>query len=117
VTENSLFAIHPYKHLGLWVFDDETVGLVQEQFVAGADEIIEKMVEGNPDAEKGFTLLFSVAPFPGCNATFEWQRDEDGGNWYYLKELDMKGWLCPALFKYVEKAPGKLYAQFRRRSA
>jgi len=25
----------------------------------------------------------------------------------------MEGWLCPALFKYFEAAPPKIYAQFK----
>ena len=50
--------IHPYKHEGLWVFDDAEVGLIKEPFVSGADDIIEKMVEYLPDAENGFNLIF-----------------------------------------------------------
>ncbi len=113
---NAIIAIHPYKHEGLWVFDDEKVGLVQEPFVAGADTVIERMVTGIPDAEKGFTLIFSAGPFPGFQAAFEWRREEMGGNWYYSADLDMEGWLCPALFKYFDKAPPKLYAQFKAKA-
>jgi hypothetical protein len=29
----------------------------------------------------------------------------------------MEGWLCPALFKYFDSAPKKIYAQFRSKSA
>jgi hypothetical protein len=63
VIMNSIFAIHPYKSQGLWVFDDERVGLIQEPFVAGADVIIEQLVSNIPRAEEGFTLLFSASPF------------------------------------------------------
>ena len=56
---NSINAIHPYKNNGLWVFDDDSVGLLREPFVSGADDIIERLVEGIPNAEQGFTLLFS----------------------------------------------------------
>ena len=62
---NAIIAIHPYKYEGLWVFDDAKVGLVQEPFVSGADEIIDRMVQGITDAANGFTLLFSATPFPG----------------------------------------------------
>ena len=41
---NAIMVIHPYKHEGMWVFDDESVELVREPFVAGADEIIETLV-------------------------------------------------------------------------
>jgi hypothetical protein len=114
---NAIIAIHPYKHEGLWVFDDERVGLVQEPFVSGADDIIERMVEGIPDAEAGFTLLFSAAPFPGHQTSFEWRRGEMGGNWYYSRDLEAEGWLCPALFEYFETAPQTIYAQFRRKAS
>jgi hypothetical protein len=110
---NSIVAIHPYKHQGLWVFDDEKVGLVQEPFVAGADEIIERMVTGLDRPEEGFTLLFSSSPFPGHQACFEWRREEMGGNWYYSPDLDAEGWLCPALFKYFDGPPARIYAQFQ----
>jgi hypothetical protein len=28
-------------------------------------------------------------------------------------DLDMEGWLCPALFRYFEEAPKALYAQVK----
>jgi hypothetical protein len=112
-TMNAIIAIHPYKAEGVWVFDDPKVGLVQEPFVSGADEIIERMVGGLERPEDGFTLLFSAHPFPGHQATFEWRRSESGGNWYYNAPLDMEGWLCPALFKYFDAPPQRIYAQFK----
>ena len=116
-TMNEIIAIHPYKFEGLWVFDDDRVGLVQEPFVSGADTIIDKMVVDIPDAELGFTLLFSENPFPGFQAMFEWRREEMGGNWYYSADLGEEGWLCPALFRYFEAAPTKIFAQFKQKAA
>ena len=110
---NAILAIHPYKHKGLWVFDDPKAGLVQEPFVAGADEIIERLVQGISEASSGFTLLFSAAPFPGYHSAFEWRRGDMGGNWYYSADVGIEGWLCPALFKYFEVAPERIYAQFK----
>jgi hypothetical protein len=97
----------------MWVFDDEDAGLVKEPFVSGADTVIDHMVANIPDAAQGFTLVFSDQPFPGYQGEFEWRREEYEGNWYYSAALDMEGWLCPALFKYFEAAPAKLYAQFK----
>lgn len=34
-----------------------------------------------------------------------------GGNWYWNESLGMEGWLCPALFKYFDTAPERIYAQ------
>ncbi len=100
----------------MWVFDDEKVNLIQEPFVSGADDIIEMMVKDIPDAENGFILLFSSTSFPGHQAVFEWRREDQGGNWYYLNELDMEGWLCPALFKYFDKTPENIYVQFKAKN-
>ena len=110
---NTLIAIHPYKAKELWVFDDPEVGLGQEPFVSGADAIIDRLVTEIPNAESGFTLVFSAQPFPGYQVEFEWRREEFGGNWYYSCALEVEGWLCPALFKYFDSAPKKIYARFR----
>jgi hypothetical protein len=48
---NAINAIAPYKHLGMWVFDDPRVGLNQEPFVAGADAMIDRVVADIPNAE------------------------------------------------------------------
>jgi hypothetical protein len=114
---NAINAIHPYKHQGLWVFDDARVGLVQEPFVSGADDIIDRMVHDIPSAEAGFILLFSSTPFPGSQVTLEWRRQDLGGNWYYSPDLGIEGWLCPALFRYFEAAPARIYSQFKPKAA
>lgn len=108
---NSLFAISPYKFEGFWVFDDPSVGLRQEPFVSGADDIIDVLTQEIPEAEKGFKLVFSPLPFPGFTARLVWSREEYGGNWYAWPERAMEGWLCPALFKYFEAAPPEIYVK------
>jgi len=111
---NAINIIAPYKYLGMWVFDDPRVGLVQEPFVAGADTMIDRVVANIRDAEKGFLMLFSTTAFPGHQFKLEWRRaDEFGGNWYYSPQLDMEGWLCPALFKYFSEAPREIYVQVK----
>src|SRR5215470_9000265 len=86
---------------------------LQEPFVAGADTWIDRVVADIPNAEEGFTLIFSSAPFPGHQYRLDWRRAEGGGNWYYSADLDMEGWLCPALFRYFSDAPASLYAQVK----
>jgi hypothetical protein len=108
---NAMNVILPYKWEGMWVFDDARVGLDKEPFVSGADEMIEKLVSNIPDSESGFRLIFSASPFPGYQLSVQWRREEHGGNWYYSPTYDMEGWLCPALMKYFEKAPAKIYIQ------
>jgi hypothetical protein len=110
---NSLLVIHPYKREGVWAFDDPRVGLVGEPFVAGADVILDRMVEGIPNAHAGVTVFFSAKPFPGSQHEFHWRREESGGNWYYSPEYGLEGWLCPALIHYFERAPERLYVQVK----
>lgn len=108
---NAISVLFPYKYEGMWVFDDEAAGLRREPFVLGIDEMINRVVANIPNAEKGFRLLFSPTPFPGYALKLEWRREEYGGNWYYCPQLGIEGWLCPALFKYFDKAPAELYGK------
>lgn len=112
---NEINIISPYQYHGQWVFDDPDKGLEKEAFVAGADDIIDSAVQDIPEAEKGFNLIFSRHPFPGHQLKFDRQEPEAGGYWYYNEALNMKGWLCPALFKYFDKAPEHLYVQFKKK--
>jgi hypothetical protein len=80
---NTINVIVPYKHLGMWVFDDPRVGLSQEPSVSGADAMIDRVVADIPNADSGFRLIFAATPFPGHQYQLDWIRaDEDGGNWY-----------------------------------
>lgn len=112
---NSIFVIFPYKYHGTWVFDDSRVGLVREPFIAGIPEMIDKLVKDIPNADKGFRLLFSASPFPGYSIKLIWVREERGGNWYFCKEYNSEGWLCPALFRYFDKAPKEIYTKAEKK--
>lgn len=79
---NAIHIIMPYRHASTWVFDDPRVGLSQEPFVSGIPEMIDVMVADIPNAEKGFRLLFSTAPFPGYQVKLEKVRAEYEGTWY-----------------------------------
>ena len=110
---NQIMVIKPYKWAGMWVFDDEAVGLQREAFVGGADTLIDLGIERwqIPGASNGFILIFSKDPFPGANMQLEWVRPDGGGNIYQWE--GQEGWLCPALFKYFEKAPPRIYVQIK----
>jgi hypothetical protein len=106
-----MLIISPYKFEGCWVFDDASVGLLQEPFVLGVDTMIDKLAADIPNGDKGFKLLFSGSKFPGYTTKLEWRREEMGGNWYYSFDYQMEGWLCPALFKYFHEAPREIYVR------
>jgi len=110
---NAINVIAPYHYLGAWVFDDPRAGLVQEPFVSGADTLIDRAVADIPEARSGFLLLFSSSPFPGHQFRLEWRRVEADGNWYYSRDFDIEGWLCPALLRYFDEPPRALYVQVK----
>jgi pimeloyl-ACP methyl ester carboxylesterase len=108
---NILMVITPYWYQGTWVFDDESVGLNREPFVAGVPEMIDDLVKDIPNARSGFRLLFTSAPFPGYQIELTRVKEEYGGYWYRIKDQSSEGWLCPALFKYFETAPETIYVK------
>jgi len=111
IRTNEIIVIRPYRSCGMWVFDDPRVNLVQEPFVSGADAMIDRFVAAIPNAEKGFNLIFAEFAFPGHQLRLEWRRAEGTGNWYYSADLDMEGWLCPALLRYFAEPPKHIYVQ------
>ncbi len=108
---NSIIVIFPYRYQDMWVFDDSKVGLIQEPFVSGMPQIIDKLVTEIENADQGFKLLASSTPFPGFQIKMTWLNEEYQGNWYYWKEEDQKGWLCPALLKYFDEPPNELFCK------
>jgi uncharacterized protein DUF6717 len=108
---NALMVIAPYRYEGTWVFDDRTTGLKREPFVSGIPEMIDEMVRDIPNAGEGFRLLFSAQAFPGHTHKLTWRRGDSNGNWYYCEQLDMEGWLCPALLKYYPTPPKEIYVK------
>ena len=124
---NEIMAISPYKRNGMWMFDDDRVGLVEELFVVDTDTLIDVVTADIPNAEDGFNMIFSANPFPGHDLMTEFVEvaeplgndpDEEpnariSGSWYYNEEHDIKHWLCPALFHYFPEPPERIYIQFR----
>jgi hypothetical protein len=102
--------IHPYLDNGVWVFDDSATGLVKEPFVAGIPEIIEQSLGKKI---KSFTAIFSSTEFPGYTDLLMREEPIAGGYFYRHKASGLKGWLCPALFKYFSEAPENIYCQMK----
>jgi hypothetical protein len=107
---NALLVIQPYHTGRSWAFDEPRLGLKAEPFVLGVPEMIDRLSAGIPGAEKSIRLIFSQNPFPGA-VRLDRRREENGGNWYYSKDYEMEGWLCPALFKFFPRAPQHIYAK------
>lgn len=115
---NAINVIKPYKWEGMWVFDDEKVGLVKEPFVEDASQMIETVLalKKVKNAENGFLLLFSDKQFKGADIVVEWVKYEEGGDVYRFVGEGLpliEGWFCPALRLYYQDAPAKIYLQVR----
>jgi hypothetical protein len=113
---NAILAIHPYKHQGLWVFDDPNAGLVQERFVSGADKIIERMVERISGAQSGFTLLFSAAPSLVINRCSNGVGATWAGTGTTVGTWESKA-ACVPRSSNTSSAPDRIYAQFKPKAA
>lgn len=111
-TKNVVRVIYPRRSNITWSFDDPSVGLIKEPFVSGTDTIIDHVVK-DFDSSKMVTLWFSDVPFTGHMYVLDWLSAEDGGNWYNFRSTEMKGWLCPALYKYFSVAPKSLYIKIK----
>jgi hypothetical protein len=109
-TGNAIFVIQPWRQNGVWVFDDPARQLRTEPFVMGMNEIINHYASGIEGFTKGVNIFFSPAPFPKAQSKLT-RTDEDGGcgTWYRDEATKMEGWLCPALFKYLNPAPDELH--------
>jgi len=110
--------IHPYLSEGMWVFDDNARGLVQEPFVDSAGLLIDRLLteEGIEPSDRGFRMLFSSGPFPNFGAELIWVREGDGGNWYRPVAWETEVWLCPALLRYFDTAPERIYVRLDPRT-
>lgn len=111
MSDNAIHLIEPYEATpGVWVFDDEPRGLIREPFVAGVPAMIEELAKDIPEARAGFPLIFSASEFPGAEV-LELVEEDMGGAWYRTRLNDklFHGWLCPALLKYFELPPARIY--------
>ncbi len=122
-SSNSILVIHPYYDIGMWVFDDERVGLTKEPFVAGADRFIDyhlNKIEKYEEGKKGFNMVFSVIPFKDFDYELQFINHDSMGSVYEIPTVsdfqNKQGvnqiWLCPALNLYFNNSPAKIYVAF-----
>jgi len=124
---NSLLTIRPYFHDGLWVFDDARVGLVEEPFVSGADDLIDHLLMKkdirSEALSQGFTAIFSKQEFRGADAHLEFRYFASGGSVYepitlpdfVNKSGSREVWLCPALNLYFQDSPEGIWVELRKK--
>lgn len=107
---NAIRVIEPYRHAGMWVFDDPAVNLRKEPFVGGADDLCEALATVKGVPHDRFTLVFSDEEFPGYQLHLKLKSVDKVGQTYKTDD-GKEAWLCPALLKYFLAPPKHLYAQ------
>jgi len=105
-TKNQVNVLHIFKENGVWMFNDEEVGLYKEPFVPSINPMIETYVRGR----KEFTAFISKDPMYDVTLTLNRVDDKIEGV-YEMAGSGIVGWLCPALLKYFEGYPKNIYVK------
>ena len=107
---NAISSIRPYRWNGLWVFDDERIGLVRVPFAEGDLTLIDEALAGKGLAgDNSFLMLFSAAPFGGAELKLDWVRREKMGGVYALNGRE--AWLSPAFLLHFEAPPPNIHVK------
>jgi hypothetical protein len=115
--KNGVFCIVPTRNrAGIWAFTDKKAGLEDEPFVGEINDMIDHLVKDISGAKNGFALFFSDKPIKDFQMSFTLQEsgiafENEVGATYTCDQLNIDGWLCPALFCYFEAPPKKLYVR------
>ena len=83
---NASYAIHPYRHEGLWVFDEGQRSAVSFQ-------------------------RWHAEPEEGCRVCSPTTSPDSACGRSPMADGILDGWLCPTLFTYFETAPPRLYVR------
>ncbi len=107
-TKNQINILHIFKENGVWMFNDEEVGLYKEPFVSSINPMIDRVVDG--DKFKAFISHSSIFEF-----TMVLDKENEGmDGTYKLRGTDIIGWLCPATLKYFDKYPDSIYVKIEQ---
>ena len=111
---NSIFVIQPFRKYGTWIFNDDARGLVEEPFVIGMPQILDRII--NDINCNQFTALFSEIEIPEYDVLLEKDNTKINamGTWYKCEKIGMSGWLCPALNIYFPQSPDKIYIKIQK---
>lgn len=104
-------SIYPYKEFNTWFFDDVDFHIYHEPFVMGVSEMIDNILHKKGINDKQIKINFSTEKFADADVTLFKTSDLEEGAMYEISENKESGWLCPALFKYFQMAPEKIYIQ------
>ena len=117
---NNIFILYPKRSpFGIWAFDDEQRGLVNEPFVGETNTLIDKMaIESGYDLKDNpqIALMFSHNPFPDIQCVLWLKEICPNGTTYKDMLSNLHPWLCPAFFLFYSEAPNTLYGAVVKKS-
>lgn len=114
MSNNSIYIIEPYRKYGTWIFDDSVRNLVEEPFVFGMPQIIDRIV--NDDRCQRCRFTFSETELPEYDLVLNKMKGKPDiiGAWYESAQLKMSGWLCPVLGLYFKTPPDNIYIKLEK---
>jgi len=107
---NAINVIAPYKYLGMWVFDDPKVGLVQEPFVAGADTLMDLWSVICQTLRRVFASHSRRTLSQEFTLQLIWRCAEMSGNTYHCEAMNADAGSAGSL-KYFDSPPAEIFAK------
>jgi hypothetical protein len=100
--------IKPYWYNGAWVFDDPERGTLAKPFVVRSEMVDQMLRQAGLPPRQPFAVTFSDrdSPWPGYRIVLEWAREDHEGQWYRWGGTEG---LCPALVRYFDAPPARIY--------
>lgn len=106
---NAINVLFPYRtKSGMWVYDDEDLGVYGEAFVCGSSEVIDAVVGMDKDQ---CVATISSKPFPNYALKLSKDKSEEMPGWYLAEPLGMKHWLCSKVLDYFPDYPEEIYVK------
>lgn len=99
-----------YKLNGLWVFDEEYLGLKAELFVPSATEVLDEILSKTNLSNKETPSVIFGEVLPEYDAEFILEEDLGGSyNYSYNGKIF---WLCGVTEMYFNPAPKRFFIKF-----
>ena len=113
-TNNVINILYPFRTShGIWVYNDEDLGVYSEAFVCGSSEVIDAVVGKNVN---NCIVVISSQPFPSPTLVLhKIEKIEEGLDnmlgWYRAEPLGMEHWLCSKILDYFPNYPETIYVK------
>jgi len=100
--------IKPYWHDGAWVFDDPARGWWAKPFVTPFGMVDQMLRQAGLQARQPFVVIVGDRDDlgPGYRLVLERIREDREGHWYVWDATEV---LCPALIRYFDAPPARIY--------